>query len=1055
LLSVLASANIKVSKVTFSAPLLTGSGRYRGVVEGVTIASGLSDTRCQNDLRRRWLGKVANMEDIDSDSYGFSFSIQRITMERYTTLQSLRILVLGEVTLQAVGTQWPNPWLFPSPFMSGDPNAPFLAVSANIEGLEITERIEHLRQLLAYLKSVPKPARGQAVPLPESFHVPRIAFELQHGITRARLIWADRDGSDPLSVELRNAGFVVSANSHFTSIFGKDAQTNVDIDLAKQPLRMAYNIISVFEPIHLKLRSRVSMDPPTFTLKSLDPDFLNDPSIFSLDALEIRGEGHALAFSDSGYVASVICSSPVVDLHVSTPAFRLELWHPLVTTAINEMLSLIPPTPHGASPSMLQQSPLLDRMPTGVSVVFAFQRFAILLASLDINPRDALGLSRGILCSTTLAIHYSSMHSGHTHRFRDLLHRTQNRHKLHLPQELLVDAISAARASIITQNSSAHFRISLRGTVLRSAVTTLYDVVAPSILERDHPGLDHEEFLRVPEVTVTVSFTGKRGSVASKGCDGCEISGVIPEIRAIFHLAYIYDMALALESLRSLAPASSARYAGGRSLHRLMFRFKGSITTAQVSFKLPTQRLALRINGLDVHNSSEGLTVRMGKGAGWVRLPSRINRWDHDRGDQWKEFLYLQMLNISFPSTSGPMSIAVDGDSARLRIPFGFVFAHLVTDLAVTIKAVKHLLHITSAKTYTQMPTPGAEEPKIVPHLTIHIRCLCLEAADDSFESQLAVIWRCGLEAVKQRNEREAAFSSKVAAILQSGFETLPSGSPTPVQDYDFNAKHSVTVAQARKRLDEVHELDWTLRLRHLRQKRSDSEDAVRRFLHSNHAVKGANVIPNIVDVSPTEHFPPLFRAMFNGLVLRVAPPSFPMESLPDFLYQQGGLPLDTQYSLLVPFHLDFSLTGLQLNLRDYPLPVLSIPPKANSKLPTWTFETDLVIAEEMGNDLSVEWIDCPILEQDYGIPGASSLSISVPKTIMPVKSYGNAKVHVTSDAATLISWGVSYTPAVQDLMRVIETLSSPPKDSSPGVGFWDKVSSHMQIFTYGIESFL
>ena len=1037
--------------MTFSAPLLIGSGRYRGVVEGVTITSGLSDAHSQNDLHRRWLGKVANMEDIDSDSYGFSFSVQRITVERYTTLQSLRILTLGEVTVQAVGTQWPRPWLLPSPFMSGDPNAPFLAVSANVEGLEITERIEYLQQLLVYLKTVPKPAQGQAAPLPESFRVPRIAFELQHGITRARLIWTDRDGSEPLAIELRNTGFVVSANSHFTTIFGKDAQKNADIDLANQPLQMSYNITSVFEPIYLKIRS---MDPSTFIHKSLDPDIVNSLSIFSLDALEIHGQGHALAFSDSVYAASVICSSPVVDLHVSTPGFRLELWHPHAATAINKMLSLIPPPPQGAPPSMLQQSPLLDRMPTGVSVAFVFERFIFLLASPDINPRDTLGLSRGILCYTTLAIHYSSMHSGHTHRFRDLVHRTQNRHKLHLPQELLVDAISAARASVITRNSSAHFRISLRSTVLRSTVTTFYDA-APSILERDHFGSDLEEFLRVPEVTVTVSFTGKRGSVASKGRDGCEISGVIPEVRAIFHLAYIYDIASALESLRSLrpAPASSARHAGGRSPHHLMFRFKGSITTAQVSFKLPTQRLALRVDGLDVHNSSEGLTVRIGKGVGWVRLPSRINRWDHDHGDKWKEFLYLQMLNISFPSTSGTMSIAVDGDSARLRIPFGFVFAHLVTDLSVTIKAVKHLLHITSAKTYTPMPTPGAEEPKIVPHLTIHIRCLCLEAADDSFESQLAVIWRCGLEAVKQRHEREAAFSSKVAAILQS--ETLPSGSSTPVQDYEFNAKHSVTVAQARKRLDEVHELDWTLRLRHLRQKRSDSEDAVRRFLHSNHAVKGANAIPNIVDVSPTERFPPLFRAIFSGLVLRVAPPSFPMESLPDFLYKQGGLPLDTQYSLLVPFHLDFTLTGLQINLRDYPLPLLSIPPRTNSKLPAWTFQTDLVIAEEMGNDLSVEWVDCPILEQNYGFPGASSLSISVPKTIMPVKSYGNANVYVTSDAATLISWGVSYTPAVQDLMRVIETLSSPPKDSSPGVGFWDKVSSRLQISTYGIESFL
>ena len=71
---------------------------------------------------------------------------------------------------------------------------------------------------------------------------------------------------------------------------------------------------------------------------------------------------------------------------------------------------------------------------------------------------------------------------------------------------------------------------------------------------------------------------------------------------------------------------------------------------------------------------------------------------------------------------------------------------------------------------------------------------------------------------------------------------------------------------------------------------------------------------------------------------------------------------------------------------------------------------------------------------------GASRLAVHIPKTIMPVKSYARPTICVMTDGITDFSWGVSYGPATQDLMRVIDTLSHAPRDSSPAIGFWDKV---------------
>ena len=177
-----------------------------------------------------------------------------------------------------------------------------------------------------------------------------------------------------------------------------------------------------------------------------------------------------------------------------------------------------------------------------------------------------------------------------------------------------------------------------------------------------------------------------------------------------------------------------------------------------------------------------------------------------------------------------------------------------------------------------------------------------------------------------------------------------------------------------------------------------------------------------------------------DQLGLHLTSPSFPENGIPDFLFSEGGgMPKDTEYSLLVPMHLNFTVASLRIGYRDYPLPLLNIP-RHSRGLPSFEFNTDLVIAEEMGTDRSVERINCAIVKENTGIYGASPLSIAVPKTIMPVKTYANPTVKVTTDEVTDFTWGVSYGPVTQDFMRVIDTLSHAPRDTSPPIGFWDKV---------------
>jgi hypothetical protein len=328
-----------------------------------------------------------------------------------------------------------------------------------------------------------------------------------------------------------------------------------------------------------------------------------------------------------------------------------------------------------------------------------------------------------------------------------------------------------------------------------------------------------------------------------------------------------------------------------------------------------------------------------------------------------------------------------------------------------------------------------------VPNLTVSIQCLSLEAADDPFEAKLGLIWRAGFGACRQRLDREDAFKAKVTAILAAEAQApLPSARESD-SDYHFSATHSVSVEDARVRLAMVHAVDWALRIREEGERRSGKERTLKQRLLGQNVMKGAFNVPNIVTVTAPKDNPPLFRAVLHNLLVKVSKPSFPSSALSNFLHEQGnGLPHDMEFSLLLPMHLNLSLSSARMCLRDYPIPLLDIRENSKKGIPELEFDTDLVVAEEMGTAQSVDWIECQVVGLHSDIGGAKPMSISVPKTMMPVKTYANPIVRVTAIDVTSLAWGVSYGAATQDLTRVIETLSTSPCDSSPHLGFWDKV---------------
>jgi hypothetical protein len=623
-----------------------------------------------------------------------------------------------------------------------------------------------------------------------------------------------------------------------------------------------------------------------------------------------------------------------------------------------------------------------------------------------------------------------------------------------LPAETLVDALVVAKSFGIQGDRSAFIKLWLADIVVKAAVATQYEPDDPAIAGReDIPGVLNE-ILRIGRIQVDVCLSCKTTSDRMQYTDSCNISAQIPLIRADFRLAHAYSILLGLQTIRVLdrhqPRPNPIPTATSEANSNFVLMVQGNITAVQALLTLPTQKLVIRMDGLSGHlNPSSPPRIKWTRTATFVSLPSQSNRWETPALGKWDEFVALQTWEISFTELAGSLLVSIDGDSARLRIPHGFVLADLLQDVSVSVKAIKHMAHMASTGHYSDMPYPGPERAKDVPHLTVRLDCLCVEAQDDPFETRVALIWRTGAEAVKQRMDREEAFKAKVAAVL-SAETTLPPTTgpkPDPEPEYQFSSKHSVSIAEARKRLDDVHYLDWALRLGKSRDERTRDENSV---LQKLCGTSSSDSLLDSLEIPKPSADPPLLRAMLHSLCLTISPPSFSVDQLADVMHEIGnGLPRNTQFSLLVPLHVHFTLSSLHVRLRDYPLPLFDIPARSDSSSISLTFDTDLIVGEEMGTELSVDWIKCPVIDTNQAVHGEVPFSIMVPKTIMPVKTYATPVIKITTTEATTFSWGVSYGPAIQDVMRIVETLSSSPQDPSPAIGFWDKVEVNLEFASY------
>lgn len=596
-------------------------------------------------------------------------------------------------------------------------------------------------------------------------------------------------------------------------------------------------------------------------------------------------------------------------------------------------------------------------------------------------------------------------------------------------------------------------------------------------------------------------YSSTKAVVRPRGAQSAKVGQTVEEISVIsegtrllsfkIQLLHTYCLLIAASTIREVlsrglrekgnitvkkAPADTPSSQSEKAKSSTVF-VQLEVSDVHVFIDLPENvRLFLHLRRLSLKKSSqEGFSCSWESLMGAVESPRTLSK------NLWEEAVRLRDWTVTLCPRSGPgekPKVAINGDAGSVRIPFGYVVHRIIDAASVSFKATKQLVHQFIKGSTDSIITPVGEDPKHLPYIDFHVRVLTLEAQDDPFETRLNLIWRTGGDENRARLDREEAFEAKVMSLKAEYAEQNRQASRSTISlsssqnqsiyessedEYDDASTRSSRnadgvlpkfqatapsldeqIQDARDRLNTYNSSSWIRRYANAKAEQGRREDAaLRRTFGRYPTLRQAVELP--IEMAQPNRAAPLARFSLTEFRLQVGPPSFDLETLRDWMHEQGqGTPRDLPYSLLVPLYLQLTLAEARMELRDYPLPLLHIPPLRKDQSgdsPAFKLSGDICLAEHLSEgQQSIRHVPTIVIPAAVGRSDSSQYGINVPKVTMPVKLYGSPQLDFNSLYPTRFCWGQSLQPAISDLVRVFDGITSPPPDPSPKIGFWDKL---------------
>ncbi|QLL33732.1 hypothetical protein HG536_0F00570 [Torulaspora globosa] len=434
----------------------------------------------------------------------------------------------------------------------------------------------------------------------------------------------------------------------------------------------------------------------------------------------------------------------------------------------------------------------------------------------------------------------------------------------------------------------------------------------------------------------------------------------------------------------------------------------------------------------------------------------------------------------SFESLSP--AVILENEMWHISIPHKFELYTLIDNIPTVYKTLKQMIHSFKTSKNDCVIFPHPVKSPSLPKVKLKSKRWLFSIEDDPFEAELNMICQIGLEEQKSRlakleeferrtaaevlkqtqskvSESQKMASIKVSDIIQRiralkrRFHLKASNSLThPDHKNDMNIneekveEHEIFISSeiedAYNRLLENFSTSWINRIMHYKQKEKDEYDKNFPFLWGEF---DTTTLPEDFNhrVLPFRTHPFLANLIVEGIDVDIFQPSFGIDGIADFIHEVGkGAPKDAEYTIMLPMYFNFKFTELRWHLKDYPLPLVYIPPLGMTQVGISGnhFHGDLIIAEDMiRSSNEVREVFVPLVPSSDG--GKDSYySITVPRTLTSAKLYTKLDFDIYSNGTTQVTWGGGYQPAIQQTMQCLDNFSKPPIDPSPKLGFWDKL---------------
>ncbi|KAL7329844.1 Protein SABRE [Mucor circinelloides] len=473
---------------------------------------------------------------------------------------------------------------------------------------------------------------------------------------------------------------------------------------------------------------------------------------------------------------------------------------------------------------------------------------------------------------------------------------------------------------------------------------------------------------------------------------------------------------------------------------------------------------------------------------------------------KWEQLVEIDHVKIT-------KTVAVEFKAKKIfaSVPYKFVLSNVIDNVIGLVKAIKEL-HARilekdpSKRVFTYFGPSLKNDPIAIPHIKLRTKVFTIHFDDDPFEARLRNILRTGLQEQQRRLAYKEALDEKVYEMLHST-SSVPPESPSasasmhqqasvnddlqsiwtssstinPQREETDNSKSHIDpaataelyaqIAQAQKDLLAYYSEFW---IKHIDETNLE-EAQFFEALHARNNYRNTSTVDAIdnalddgdsrrhdrfllsktftIDIVPRPLHPPLANFTAQYAKVSFKPAHFMLQETRSFIHMVGsGVPLDYDFSILIPFHLSIKASKTWIKVRDYPLPLLYVPPSEHGRV-AWTLEGDYVVGDELGNSGGSRII--PIIIVPSSTSTTPDYCLSAVRTASPLKFYSVIDYRVLTQGMSMICWSISYNPAIQDILRVLDTLTAEQVDPSPRIGFWDKVRfmihSHIKIhFTGG-----